>query len=101
MAKVYTPDIWVVIEFLKDGELVNESVLGGWYGGFAGGNSWKLSSMIVDTKEFDTHYEFTTHTGSKYQCFKACTGMSMYTKGIFDELKRQEVDGRTVSVKDY
>ena len=44
----YTPDLWVILEFKeKDSEEVNRKVLASWYGGYAGSDSWKLSSGIT------------------------------------------------------
>ena len=59
MARTYTPDCWRVIEFTYgDEKQPLRKVFGGWYGGFAKGDSWKLSSGITKTTEFDDRYEF-------------------------------------------
>ncbi|MGZ0080029.1 hypothetical protein [Methylomonas sp. YC3] len=99
-----TPDRWVVVEFR---ELENEpvrKVLAGWYGGYGGSDSWKLSSGITEIKEHADCYEFSNVSGSVYRCNKRAYGMS----GIMNEnyqywsayLKSEEL-GSVEIVEDY
>jgi hypothetical protein len=74
---IYNPDVWVVLEFTTENETVRK-VFAGWYGGFAGSDSWKLSSMINTISEFQNHYEFLCESGSTYKCHKSTQKMSMY-----------------------
>ena len=66
----YTPDVWVVLEFdHADLETPTRKVFGGWYGGFAGSDSWQLNSGIVAVRIDDEgHYEFDGYSGSTYYC---------------------------------
>ena len=66
----YTPDVWVVLEFDRpDLEKPVRKVFGGWYGGFAGSNSWKLNSGITAVRIDDQgHYEYDGYSGSTYNC---------------------------------
>jgi hypothetical protein len=76
-----TPDRWVVLEFR---ELENEpvrKVLAGWYGGYGGSDSWKLSSGITEIKETDDYFDFHNVSRSIYRCHKSAYGMS----GIMNE----------------
>lgn len=66
----YTPDVWVVLEF--DAPKLKQpmrKVFAGWYGGFAGSNSWKLNSGITEVRIDDEgFYEFDGYSGSTYRC---------------------------------
>lgn len=84
----YTPDLWVVVEIDYEGEVVKK-VLASWYGGFANGDSWKLSSGITKIVELDDRYEFLNHSGSVYVCYKTLWGMSGYTGNIYQDLINQ------------
>lgn len=99
----YTPDCWKVLEFDYGGESIKK-VFAGWYGGFANGDSWKLSSGITETKEFDDRFEFDNHSGSIYVCFKGCEKMSFYMTQVFSSFTKEvnESEGRIkMEVIDY
>lgn len=84
MTNKYTPDCWVVIEI--SGKKVDKPyrrVLAGWYGGYAGSNSWKLSSGIEDMIDRGDHWEIPNHSGSIYYCYKSLERFSMLTGSIF------------------
>lgn len=70
-----TPDCWVVVRITTATTSIDK-VLAGWYGGYLNGDSWKLSSGIERTEEFDDRYEFTNYSGSLYVCYKNCERMS-------------------------
>lgn len=72
---INTPDCWVVVR-VKSATTSVDKVLAGWYGGYLNGDSWKLSSGIMQTEEFDDRYEFSNHSGSLYVCYKNCERMS-------------------------
>jgi hypothetical protein len=84
----YTPDRWVVLEFDYDGDVIKK-VFAGWYGGFAKGDSWKLSSGVTNQREFDDRYEFENHSGSLYICYKNSYGMGSYMSSVFDSFEKQ------------
>ena len=73
----YYPDRWVIIEIDYNGDVIRK-VLAGWYGGFASGDSWKLSSGITDIKLEGDVYAFTNESGSIYYCHKNNNSMSSY-----------------------
>lgn len=94
----YTPDVWVVVEFT--GSDVGEPyrrVLGGWYGGWGGSNSWKMSSGITETVEHTDHWEFRNASGSVYRCGKAVERYSIQTWGIFSSYAAQNGPACTVT----
>lgn len=95
----YTPDLWVVLEFKeKDSEEVNRKVLASWYGGYAGSDSWKLSSGITEIVDTETHHEIHNHSGSVYRCRKDAMGMSGYTTGVYENFVKQLKDKATVEL---
>lgn len=74
----YAPDRWVILHITSDTEPPIRRVFAGWIGGYIHGDSWKLSSGIIQTDEFKDRYEFINHSGSKYICYKTCHGLSSY-----------------------
>lgn len=95
----YNPDKWVVVE-LKTPKETLYKVLASWYGGYAGNDSWKLSSGIKDVKTIENGYAFHNYSGSVYNCHKDGYGMNMYTAGIFSSLEKQQTDKIKIRVID-
>lgn len=94
----YTPDCWVIVEF--SGTKVPKTyrrILAGWYGGYAGSNSWKLSSGIEDMIDRGDHWEIPNHSGSVYHCYKAVERFSMLTGGIFATYSKDNTDECTMT----
>ena len=84
----YIPDKWVVIEIAMEGTTV-QRILSSWYGGFAGSNSWRLSSGTTEVEELEDSYIIKNESGSVYTCYKRRYGMSSYTAGILEDFKKQ------------
>ena len=84
----YTPDKWVVIEIAMEGSTV-QRILSSWYGGWAGSDSWRLSSGITGVEELEYSYIFKNESGSVYTCYKGRYGMSSYAMGILEDFKKQ------------
>jgi hypothetical protein len=80
---IYNPDVWEVLELSTPEDGAVRKVFAGWYGGYAGSDSWKLSSMINKVIETETHYEFLCESGSTYKCNKQSQKMSMYMMSIY------------------
>ena len=78
----YTPEKWQIIQ-ISDDNITVQKVFAGWYGGYLGSDSWKLSSGIVDCVEFDDRYEFTNHSGSLYICYKQSQGTTGYMLQVY------------------
>jgi hypothetical protein len=95
---IYNPDKWTVVSLSKlNGSGGTEfKILASWYGGFAGSDSWKLSSGITKVVDKDTYYEVHNYSGSIYKCYKEAQGTSMYTQSIFmnwvEEISRKGKD---------
>ena len=94
----YTPDRWVVLEFDYNGDVLRK-VFAGWYGGFANGDSWKLSSGVTETKEFEDRYEFLNESGSLYICYKTAYGMGGYQSGIYYQWQTEIAKSDEVKMK--
>lgn len=78
----YTPDSWVVLEFTTPKETF-QKVFAGWYGGFAGSDTWKLNSGITKTRKVGDWFEFEGYSGSVYRCLHHDYHMSGLMYGIF------------------
>jgi hypothetical protein len=94
----YTPDTWHVLK-LQRGSEVNYKVFAGWYGGYANGDSWRLSSGIVGVKQYSDRYEFINHSGSIYVCYLVCNKLSQYQQEVLS-LWQYDLDdsGATVDI---
>jgi hypothetical protein len=84
----YTPDTWQVVKFQRGSE-VNYKVFAGWYGGYGGSDSWKLSSGIVGVKQCKDRYEFTNHSGSLYVCYMARNKLSGYQHSVLNHWEKE------------
>lgn len=98
---VYTPDKWVIIEITSKTGEVHRRVLGSWYGGFAGSDSWRASSGVEAVEDKGDYWSILNTSGSTYDCFKKCVGMSSYTMGVLANMqKRAADDGGKIEVVD-
>lgn len=91
----YTPDRWVLLEITNQetGDSV-QKVFAGWYGGYAGSDTWKLSSGVVATEDRDDYIEFLNSSGSVYKCYKNSLGMSGYMGSVYSSwIKEAEKTG--------
>lgn len=68
--KEYTPDRWIIVNM--DGNICK--VLGSWYGGYLGADSWRFSSGITKLEEDGDYYLFHNYSGSIYKCHKEAKG---------------------------
>lgn len=80
----HTPARWVVVEFQELEKEPIQKVLAGWYGGYCGSDSWKLSSGITEIMEYSDYFEFHNISGSVYQCYKRAYGMSGIMSANYD-----------------
>ena len=83
----YTPDQWVIVEVnSKYGK--HRKVLGSWYGGYLGSDSYRFSSGITKTIDRGKYYEIKNESGSIYNCYKGAEGMSSLTSGVYTKYKK-------------
>lgn len=100
----YSPDRWVILEMTSKRLGTIRKVFGGWYGGFAQGDSWKLNSGIVNTRIYVSgHYEFDGESGSTYYCHVNNHGMSGYMaqvladwREVFPHIEFKEIELESV-----
>ena len=88
----YTPDCWevVVVTSPEHGKIYK--VLASWYGGFAGSDSWKLSSGIEKVIEHDDHFELPQSSGSVYLCYKGARKLSGLSASMLASFKKKLAD---------
>ena len=98
MGNKYTPDRWQVV-LLSGKDTSIKKVFAGWYGGYASGDSWQLSSGIIGTKEFEDRYEFLNYSGSLYTCYKTNQGMSSYMSNIMRGWYEQAKEDSSVNIR--
>ena len=98
LAQTYTPDVWVVLEFFGTAvPKTYQRVLAGWYGGFVGSDSWKLSSGVTEILDRGKCWEIHNRSGSVYVCYKSCERFSGLTANIFSHMC--ESNGEDITVK--
>ena len=86
----YTPDVWVVLEFTKTSlPTPIYKVFAGWYGGFAGSNSWQLNSGIIRTRRENDWIEFDGASGSVYSCHPNNYGMSSLMHDVYESWQQK------------
>ena len=80
------PHKWVVIDYGKEcADTQRYAILAGWYGGFAGSDSWKRSSPIAEWDFKEDDLEVSTESGSKYVLHKGAIGVTMLTQSLISE----------------
>lgn len=83
----YTPDRWLGVEITgKPSEKPVYKIFACWYGGFLGGNSWKLNSGITSVSENTDYYFFEGSSGSTYICRKDSYGISNYGSRVLENM---------------
>jgi len=89
---VYNPDVWVIVKIQAPGKEEYHRVLGGWYGGYAGTDSWRLSSGVTRVVDKGSYFEVYNHSGSMYNCPKHSEKLSLYTQSIFSHYEKESKD---------
>lgn len=97
----YFPDKWTVVKItdLED-NTYHYRILGSWYGGYLGADSWRLNSGISRVERTDSGYDVHGESSSIYHCNKKTVGMSSYAarvistyqKGYEDSLRIEYVE---------
>jgi hypothetical protein len=94
----YTPDRWVILEITTLEETI-QKVFAGWYGGFAGNNSWKLNSGITETRKLGEFFEFDGYSGSTYRCHQNNYAMSGLQHSILTTWQKQAKEAGIVKIR--
>jgi len=93
----YIPDTWAVVKIRLAGSNTAPyyKILAGWRGGYATGDSWKLSSGCEGITKDEFGWHIPQSSGSLYSCREFSEGLSAYTesvfKDIFDKLTKDDV----------
>jgi len=102
MMSEYRPDSWKIVEIISE-EPGNSykayKVLASWYGGFAGANSWKLSSGIMGIEKDDKLFVMPQSSGSVYICHEDAEHMSSIMHGIFGQLASLAEESTVLTVR--
>ncbi len=87
----YIPDSWVIVEISSPEHGKILKILASWYGGYAGADSWKLSSGIETVKKNSNRYEAINSSGSLYilDGSELVYRMSGYATNVYANLRRQ------------
>jgi len=78
---MYSPDYWITLKILYEGNIVYK-VLAGWDGNLFYGSSWRCNSGINKIEEDDEFYYFYGISGNTYQCNKSNEYMAGYMSAI-------------------
>ena len=84
----YTPDSWVVLKIVNEGETLYK-VLAGWSGGYLDGDSWRMNSGITKAIIGGKHVIFEGASGSQYRCHRDGYGLTMANGGVYNQLKEK------------
>ena len=101
----YTPDTWSILLFDSPTYGKIHKVFGGRYGGFTQGDSWKLSSGILNFEDTKDFYSSLQESGSIYQLYKNSEKLSGYQLQVLSgwelQLPEQGVTIKVVSPEEY
>lgn len=98
----YTPDVWIVVELsgskIQAPNNCYHRILAGWFGGFAGADSWKINSGIERIVETDDCYVVHGSSGSIYYCHKHNERTNRYTQGILENFAKENSDELAINM---
>lgn len=90
---LYTPDKWLLLRMTSPRGQTAIKVLGSFYGGFAQGDSWKLSSGTTRIEDKDGVPHLHQYSGSVY-ALAGQEGTSMYTESVLRGWEENLAEGR-------
>ena len=98
--QTYEPDTWVILLFDYPDYGKVHKVFAGWYGGYAQGDSWKLSSGIKTFVNEGKFYSSLQESGSTHNLCKQSEKLSGYQHGLLNVWREQldEVQGSVLVV---
>ena len=92
--QTYEPDTWVILLFDYPDYGKVHKVFAGWYGGYAQGDSWKLSSGIKTFVNEGKFYSSLQESGSTYNLYKQAEKISGYQHGLLNVWREQLEEAR-------
>lgn len=101
----YTPDRWAIVHITSLDHPPIDKVVGSWYGGYGGSDSWRMNSGIEKVVDCDKFYDIYGYSGSIYRCYKGSQGMSAYTEMVMNNMATQLEEGglgmmRVIDIKE-
>lgn len=100
----YSPDCWVLIQITPDDPTLksHKRIFACWYGGFAGSDSWKLSSGNEEVIESESTWEVKQNSGSLYIVPKLSGyRTNMYGESVLkDFISKAPANGYTITILD-
>ena len=95
------PDVWAIVKITGPLEPPIYKVLAGWYGGFAGSNSWRINSGIVRVDQTADEVVISGYSGSTYHCSKGAYRTSALSHSVYAGLAEQAaLEGVQVEILD-
>lgn len=86
----YKPDRWIILK-ITNGEKVIYKVMGGWYGGYLGADSWRMNSGITKVELDGDTYNFHGYSGSIYLCHKNSYGTTIFMNSVLPSIDNVQV----------
>jgi len=98
----YTPNKWKLIKITGGEFSPLYKVVGGWFGGYIDGDSWRVNSGIERYWEDDEYYYFHGFSGSIYKCKKSSEGFIMIMQGAINQFLdyAATIEGMAVEIVD-
>ena len=99
---IETPDCWKFVKVVPDDSTIptHSRVLCSWYGGYLGGDCWKLSSGNLEVIDHGDYLEVPQHSGTLYRLYKNREKMSSYMERIYN-MANQKADDYQLEVYDH
>lgn len=98
----YNPDRWVITKITTEKYGVVYKLLAGWYGGFAGSDSWRMNSGIESIKRLNaSEYEVLGYSGTTYVVNSNTNGLSSLMHSVYNSFVEdiKEING-TIEILD-
>lgn len=97
---MYTPDTWVILE-LKSDQGTHHRIMSGWYGGYARGDEWRISSGVESIVDKGKLYEVPNTSGSVYLLHKQSEKLSFYTGQVLSSMAEntKDIELKVVSIE--
>ena len=97
-----TPDCWKFVKIVPNdlAILPHYRVLCSWYGGYLGGDSWKLSSGNQEVIDRGDYLEVPQYSGTVYHLYKNRERMSGYMENIYN-MANQKAEDYKLEVVDH
>lgn len=86
-----TPDVWLAVKISTAEESILK-IFATWYGGYLGGDSWRLNSGVKKIEIDGDFINFHGYSGSVYRVHKDSEGTSGWTGSILGNYANKSKD---------